>query len=457
MIWTRLAVAAPQKARRGQMSAASFFAPNNTGFMIAAPSSGAGKTTLTLAILRALARKSPVRGAKCGPDYIDPQFHSAATGRTCLNLDGWAMTDTCLMARAQSDPAPLIIEGAMGLFDGELPYAKGSAARVAKTLGLPVVLIVDAAKTAQSVAAVVRGMMFHDPDVQIAAVILNRVGSDKHRRMIESAWADLPPIIGAVPRSGQLSHPSRHLGLVQADERADLIEWLDALADTAEAHIELSALPFVRLGESPQAAAKTIWPPAQRIAIAQDEAFRFVYPHMLQEWHAAGAQITPFSPLRNDPVPEVDFVFLPGGYPELYAGRIAANSTFINSLKNTSQKTDIYGECGGYMLLGAGLIDADGTRHQMAGLLDLETSFKHRKLHLGYRSLTPLAPQTTGLFANNNATAVPAHEFHYASTLRANGTPLFAAKDSEGASLSHMGLIEGRVRGSFAHIIEFNS
>ena len=439
------------------MSAASSFAPNSTGFMIAAPSSGAGKTTLTLAILRGLARKGPVRGAKCGPDYIDPQFHSAATGRACLNLDGWAMANTCLMARAQSDPAPLIVEGAMGLFDGELPHAKGSAARVAKTLELPVVLIVDAAKTAQSVAAVVRGMMLHDPDVQIAAVILNRAGSDKHRRMIESAWADLPPIIGAVPRSGQLSHPSRHLGLVQADERADLIDWLDALADTAEAHIDLSALPFAPLGKAPHAAAKSIRPPAQHIAIAQDAAFRFSYPHMLQEWRAAGAQITPFSPLQNDVVPKANFVFLPGGYPELYAGKLAANSAFINSLTNASQTTDIYGECGGYMLLGTGLIDADGTRHKMAGLLDLETSFQHRKLHLGYRSLTPLAPQTTSLFAGHTTAPLPAHEFHYATTLHANGAPLFAAKDSEGTSLNHMGLIEGRVCGSFAHIIEFNT
>jgi cobyrinic acid a,c-diamide synthase len=300
-------------------------------------------------------------------------------------------------------------------------------------------------------------MMLHDPDVQIAAVILNRAGSDKHRRMIESAWADLPPIIGAVPRSGQLSHPSRHLGLVQADERADLIDWLDALADTAEAHIDLSALPFAPLGKAPHATSKTIRPPAQRIAIAQDEAFRFAYPHMLQEWRAAGAQITPFSPLRDDVVPQADFVFLPGGYPELYAGKLAANSAFIGSLKNAAQMPHIYGECGGYMLLGAGLIDADGTRHQMAGLLDLETSFQHRKLHLGYRSLTPLAPKTTSLFAGRSTASLPAHEFHYATTLRAHGTPLFGAKDSEGTSLSHMGLIEGRVCGSFAHIIEFNT
>ena len=439
------------------MSAASPFAPNNTGFMIAAPGSGAGKTTLTLAILRALARKGPVRGAKCGPDYIDPQFHSAATGRPCLNLDGWAMADTCLMARAQGDPAPLIVEGAMGLFDGELPCAKGSAARVAKTLALPVVLIVDAAKTAQTVAAVVRGMMLHDPNVQIAAVILNHVGSDKHQRMIESVWADLPPIIGAVPRNEQLSHPSRHLGLVQADERENLTEWLDALADTAEAHITLSALPFMPLGQSPHAAAKKVQPPAQRIAIAQDAAFSFAYPHMLQEWHAAGAQITPFSPLRNDSVPEADFIFFPGGYPELYAGKITANKIFLESLRNAPQTTDIYGECGGYMLLGTGLIDADGTRHQMAGLLDLETTFQHRKLHLGYRSLTPLTAQNTGLFAGRGNATIPAHEFHYASTSRANGAPLFAATDSEGKSLSHMGLIEGRVYGSFAHIIELYS
>ncbi|MEP5153271.1 MAG: cobyrinic acid a,c-diamide synthase, partial [Planktotalea sp.] len=187
-------------------------------------------------------------------------------------------------------------------------------------------------------------------------------------------------------------------------------------------------------------------PPAQRIAIASDRAFAFAYPHILQDWRAQGAEILPFSPLADEHVPESDFVFLPGGYPELYAGQLAAANTFLNSLREHGSDKPIYGECGGYMTLGDGLIDASGTRHKMAGLLALETSFETRKLHLGYRSLTA----AQGLFKGNWT----AHEFHYASTIRAKGTPLFQAKDATGTELNDMGLQAGHISGSFAHIID---
>jgi cobyrinic acid a,c-diamide synthase len=182
------------------------------------------------------------------------------------------------------------------------------------------------------------------------------------------------------------------------------------------------------------------------IAVAQDRAFGFAYPHMLADWRAAGAELRMFSPLADEPVPEAGFVFLPGGYPELHAGRLSGARTFMQSLRHAAQSSEIYGECGGYMTLGDGLIDADGTRHAMAGLLPLETSFATRKLHLGYRRLT--APD--GPFRG----AWTGHEFHYASTLRVDGPPLFAARDAEGTALPDMGLRMGRVSGSFAHLIE---
>jgi cobyrinic acid a,c-diamide synthase len=187
-------------------------------------------------------------------------------------------------------------------------------------------------------------------------------------------------------------------------------------------------------------------PPAQVIALAQDEAFAFAYPHLLQDWREAGAELSLFSPLADDAVPKADLVILPGGYPELHAGRIAGALSFMKSLKKAAQDTNIYGECGGYMVLGDALTDADGNTHNMAGLLSLETSFADRKLHLGYRDLTP----NGGVFHG----PLKAHEFHYATTLRAEGQPLFTAHDAEGTLLPPMGLIRDRVSGSFAHVID---
>jgi len=193
------------------------------GIILAAPSSGAGKTTVTLGILRALSRSGhAIRSAKSGPDYIDPQFHAAATGRPCVNLDAWAMTSERLKALAAGD-GDLIVEGAMGLFDGAPPHGKGSTADLARTLDLPVVLIVDAKAMSQSVAALVRGFMAHDKRVKIVGVILNHVGSERHSDMLKTALTPLNiPVLGAIPRAPALSRPSRHLGLIQAGEMPDL-------------------------------------------------------------------------------------------------------------------------------------------------------------------------------------------------------------------------------------------
>lgn len=416
------------------------------GLILAAPASGAGKTTVTLGILRHLAREGlPVRSAKSGPDYIDPRFHEAATGAPCPNLDAWAMTPGRIRAIASGDGA-LIIEGAMGLFDGAPPDNRGATADLARILGLPVILIVDAARMSGSVAPLVAGFAAHDAQVSVAGVILNNVGSTRHEAMLRRALETGPPVLGALPRTPGLHHPSRHLGLVQAGERADLQAFLDIAADLVGRHVDMGALMALARPLLPGRAAARLAPPAQRIAVARDAAFSFAYPHMLDDWRAAGAEILPFSPLADDPVPEAGFVFLPGGYPELHAASLAGASRFMDSLRREAMRTPIYGECGGYMVLGSGLTDAQGSRWPMAGLLRLETSFAARKLHLGYRNLSADGGPMAGTWHG--------HEFHYATTLKAEGVPLFAARDAEGRNLAPMGLREDGVCGSFAHLID---
>lgn len=419
-----------------------------SGLILAAPASGSGKTTITLGLLRALhLRGDRVRAAKSGPDYIDPRFHEAACGQPCLNLDAWAMTPARIKALACGD-GTLIIEGAMGLFDGAPPDGKGAVADLARILGLPVVLVVDAARMAQSVAPIVAGFAAHDRRVQVAGVILNKVGSPRHEAMLRRALDPLGiPVLGAVPRAPQIAQPSRHLGLVQAQERRDLDRFIGHAADLMRTHLDLDALTQLSAPLPPaRDFSRKIAPPAQHIAMAQDAAFAFAYPHLQADWRSAGAQITPFSPLADDPVPEADLVLLPGGYPELYASQLSAAQTFLTTLRAHSETKPIYGECGGYMVLGDGLIDADGTRHAMAGLLRLETSFAQRKLHLGYRDLRARHGPFKGAWKG--------HEFHYASTLTAIGDPLFDASDADGAALPAMGLRAGLVCGSFAHLID---
>ena len=416
------------------------------GFVIAAPSSGSGKTTLTLAILRALKNRNlTVRSAKSGPDYIDPKFHAAATGQPCVNLDAWAMSPAQLRSRLPVADC-VVVEGAMGLFDGAPPDNRGSAADLAAALGLPVVLVVDAGKMAGSIAPLVSGFVGYSNDITIAGVILNNVGSPRHDRMLRRALDPLNiPVFGTVFRNPHLALPSRHLGLVQAQEHGDLDQFLELAAKTAEDSIDLNAILALSAPPATTPSHPAITPPAQRIAIAQDVAFAFSYPHLLSDWRDGGAEIISFSPLANDPVPDADFIYLPGGYPELFAGQIAQNATFLNSLRKAAQDTVIYGECGGYMTLGDTLTDADGVTHKMAGLLALETSFAKRKLHLGYRTVTAASGPFAGTWS--------AHEFHYATTLSAKGDTLFTATDAEGTALPDMGLRNGSVSGSFAHLI----
>jgi len=428
------------------------------GFIIAAPQSGSGKTTITLGLLRALTRSGqPVRSAKAGPDFIDPAFHAAATGADCVNLDPWAMRSDLIEALATTADCPLVIEAMMGLFDGGAD-GKGSAADLAVLLRLPVVLVVDAAKQSHSIAALVAGFRDYRRDITVAGVILNRVGSARHALMLREALDSIDmPVLGCVARNDDLRLPSRHLGLVQAREHDGLEDFLNAAADLMGDQIDIDALmqlssvgPACVEGRN---ASSPIAPPGQRIALASDDSFAFIYPHLLQGWRRQGAEIVAFSPLADEaPDPAADAVYLPGGYPELFAGRLAGNQVFKKGMHRAAASGSfIYGECGGYMVLGEGLVDADGTHHAMLGLLPLVTSFEKRRLNLGYRLATPKG----SLPFVADGLVLTAHEFHYSTIVKQEGEDaLFSVQDARGESLGDCGLRQGNVAGSYLHLID---
>jgi cobyrinic acid a,c-diamide synthase len=430
------------------------------GLIVAAPRSGAGKTTVTLALLAALRRRGiAVQAAKAGPDYIDPAFHAAATGRPSVNLDSWAMAPGLLdglMGEAASCAEMLVVEGVMGLFDGiEAPRGRsGATADIAARYGLPVLLVIDVAGQSQSAAALVRGFAMHDPEVQIGGVVLNRVGSERHKRLVSDPISAIGiPILGAITRDATLSFPERHLGLVQANEHGDLDARLARLADLAERHLDLDAT--LSLASTPRVTppckAVALPPPGRRIALAQDDAFTFIYPHVVAGWRQAGAEIIFFSPLTDEPPPEdCDSCWLPGGYPELHAGRLAAAHGFREGLERFAATRKVHGECGGYMVLGESLEDAAGVSHAMTGLLGHATSFAQKKLHLGYREARLLADSPLG----PEGSLVRGHEFHYASlTATGNDAPLAELADGQGQKLGMTGGRRGNVSGTFFHAI----
>ncbi len=443
------------------------------GLMIAATRSGSGKTILTLGLMRALGRRGlRVAGRKNGPDYIDPAFHAAVTGRPSYNLDSWSMPEALLRSLAKADGADLVVcEGSMGLFDG-VPARDGqggSSADVAALTGWPVVMVHDCSGQSQSAAAILAGCAAYDPRIRVAGVILNRIASERHRRLVSDAMAQVGmPVLGAVPRTDRLMLPERHLGLVQAGETGDLETRVEAAADVVTEHVDLDALLRVvrillPMGEKDAALAYAplrgrgaihsapLRPPGQRIAIARDAAFSFLYPHVVEGWRAAGAELHFFSPLSDEPPPpDCDACWLPGGYPELHAGPIAAATCFRDGLRTFARNRPVHGECGGYMVLGQGLVDAEGTRHAMAGLLGVETSYAKRRLHLGYRDAVTLRDGALG----PAGTRLRGHEFHYASVLDLGGDEAFAeATDAYGVAPAPTGSRRGCVTGTFFHAI----
>jgi cobyrinic acid a,c-diamide synthase len=435
-----------------------------TGAIIAAPASGSGKTMLTLALLRAFRRQGLAVGSfKIGPDYLDPMFHTGATGRPCFNLDSWAMRVETLagLGDAVARAADLVLgEGVMGLFDGAAD-SHGSTADLASLFDLPVILVVDARGMGASAAALVEGFTRHRDDVEVAGVIFNHVASERHATVLRRACDDrfAQPVLGCLPSDPRLQVPGRHLGLVQAGELPGLERFLDGAALLIANEVDLDRLkrltrPFGLGLYGPPA--RPLRPIGQRIAIAADHAFAFAYPAILEGWRHAGAELVPFSPLANQaPDAAADAVYLPGGYPELHGGTLAAQRDFVDGLQAIAQRgAFVYGECGGFMVLGETLVDRAGEAHRMAGLLPVTTSFAAPRRHLGYRRLKLIEASPLG----QAGTTFRGHEFHYASIVPAEGAPepapLFEATDARHQPLGLLGARQGAIAGSFMHLID---
>jgi cobyrinic acid a,c-diamide synthase len=432
------------------------------GLIIAAPASGTGKTTVMLGLLAALtARGLVVQPFKNGPDYIDPAFHRAASGRASFNLDSWAMPGAMLDGLlGAADTADLVLaEGSMGLFDGVA--AKGAAgngatADLAVRMGWPVVVVIDASGQAQTAAAVALGLARFRPGVRVAGVILNRIASPRHEALVRKGMAEAGlTVLGSLPKRAAIAMPERHLGLVQAEEQPALQALIAEAAALMRDGVDLDALIAAATSTAATARPLKITPPGQRIALAKDAAFSFVYPHLLQGWQAAGAEVLPFSPLADQsPDPSADVCWLPGGYPELHGPALAGADRFRAGLRAFAETQPVHGECGGYMAMGQAIIGKDGTRYPMAGLLGLVTSYEQRKMHLGYRSAT-LAKAIPG---HSPGSSLRGHEFHYSAILDQPDAPLAEVTDATGARVPETGSTRlqpggGLSTGTFFHLI----
>jgi len=380
---------------------------NQSALLIAAPSSSSGKTTVTLGLMQALVNRGlMVQPFKCGPDYIDPLYHSAIAGRPSYNLDTWMASKMHVMELFQTQASKSeisVIEGVMGLFDGAVK-SQGSAADIAKLLNIPIILVMDAKAMAYSAAPLLFGFKHFDEDLNIAGVIFNRVSGDSHYHYLRDAAIDAGvETLGYLPKDEQLIMPSRHLGLTLPGENPTH-QLAQKAAELLEKHVEID-----KLLELSQYQANTITnkPHSKRklkIAIARDEAFCFMYQANIDALMMLG-EVTFFSPLHDQQLPSADVVWLPGGYPELHAKALSNNTMILNAIDQHSREGKLLiAECGGFMLTGKQL-HQNGESYPMAGIFDYETSLDNMKLTLGYRQL------------NINGSTFRGHEFHYSQLI----------------------------------------
>ncbi|WP_437689860.1 cobyrinate a,c-diamide synthase [Sorangium sp. So ce176] len=420
--------------------------------VVAGTASGVGKTTTTVAIARALrARGLRVALFKCGPDYLDPTYHARAVARTSHNLDGWMMGRDAVLSTFAAEAAGAdvaLIEGVMGLFDGASPTGEeGSTAEIAKWLEAPVALVVDASGMARSVAALVQGFAGFDPGVRVAAVVCNQVGSRGHLDILRQAQAQAnrsTPVIGGLPRDEAQSFPERHLGLRTADEAALPEERFDHWGAQAEAWIGLDALlEIARSAPALPQAAEATAPAAEaapvaaaagagtaasggaqqrrvRLGVAFDEAFHFYYADNLRRLEAAGAELVRFSPLRDARLPEVDALYLGGGYPEAHAERLAENAGLRAEIRAFAGRGGpIYAECGGLMYLTEAIRTLDGRAHPMVGLVPAEAVMCEKLQALGYVEVETQARTILG----GAGLRFRGHQFRYSELRPAQPAP----------------------------------
>jgi cobyrinic acid a,c-diamide synthase len=430
--------------------------------IFAGTASGVGKTTVTMATVAALAARGlAIAPFKVGPDYIDPSYHSLASGRPCRNLDGWIVPHANLLAlfeRACSGLDLAVVEGVMGLFDGRNDAGEsGSTAELAKILRAPVVLVLDVAKQARSAAATARGFQSYDPSVPLAGFVLNRVGSSHHadmvRREVEAATG--LPVLGILPRNSAVELPERHLGLVQINELERAREILARLTSMAAEYLDLHALLAVARTAPPLSTqASAIFPNGPSaieslgLAVAQDEAFSFYYADNLDLLTGFGARLLPFSPLRDSALPPGSRgIYLGGGFPELFAEQLAANRPLLAELRRAAgQGLPIYAECGGLMYLSEALTDFEGHRHKLAGLIPCQVEMAERRSALGYVRLRTL--QDTLLCPADSE--LRGHEFHWSRL--ASGTEHANAYDLLEPARGAEGFALGKLLASYVHL-----
>jgi cobyrinic acid a,c-diamide synthase len=401
------------------------------GFLIAAPQSGSGKTTVSLAIMAALTRRGlAVASFKCGPDFIDPGYHRLVTGRPSINLDGWMcpadfVRESCF--RHAIDANVAVIEGVMGLFDGiGSSSIEGSSAQIAALTGAPVVLVVNTRGMAASAAALVKGFADFDPRVRLAGVIFNNVGSESHCELLQQSMDTALPglaVFGCIPRDESLAISSRHLGLVTAEDNPLSNEFVDRLAEMAERCLDLEglaglsfdfaqSLERLRLVNAdrlvdPKSGPESGEEPLVRIAVARDAAFCFCYPDNLRLLREAGAETVFFSPLDDSELPpDISGIYLPGGYPELHAERLSANAGMKNAIMSAIRNDmPVYAECGGLIYLSEGLEGAG----DFIGVFPARAKMLSRRKALGYRQVETCADSIIG----PAGTVARGHEFHY--------------------------------------------
>lgn len=394
--------------------------------LIAGTGSGVGKTSITLGLIAALKQRGlVVQSFKVGPDFLDPTWHSLASGRPCYNLDGWMCGEQYvrnLFAEKTADADIAIVEGVMGLFDGADPASSvGSSAEIARWLRLPVLLVVNSHGVARTLAATVKGFCSFEEGVRISGVIANQAGSARHVDWLTESLqsAALPPLVGALPRNGLPTLPSRHLGLVTAGSATVTPELLQELADRVEQQVQLDTiLELATTAPQPEPAPinrPVSAGPAVRIGIAWDDAFHFYYPDNLEALAAQGAELVRFSPLQDRCLPHtLDGIYLGGGYPEEQAARLAANNGMLTEMRAfIASGRPIYAECGGLMYLSRGIELLDGSRHRMVGALPLYTRMLPKRKALGYVEV--LLQQDTLL--GTTGTTLRGHEFHYSEII----------------------------------------
>lgn len=417
--------------------------------VIAGTHSGVGKTSVTLGLIGALtARGLIVQPFKVGPDFIDPLHHTHASGRISRNLDGWMLgpeTNLERFAAATADADIAVVEGVMGLFDGsEGSTERGSTAEMAKLLGLPVILVIDAGAMARSAAALIHGFTSFDPELRIAGVILNNLGGEAHAEMIREAVAGSTPILGAVPLVPDLVVPERHLGLHLPHEARQ--GYVQTLASLVDAHVDVDGL--LQAGCIPRPAAPpagNMAPPRVRVGVARDEAFCFYYPENLELLRQAGAELVEFSPIR-DPLPDsLDGLYIGGGYPELHAAELAANTAATNAIRDFCDRGGpVYAECGGLMYLGQTL-QLDGSTHELCGGLALSTRMP-AGLSIGYVEVST----TGGPFGDGQAAR--GHLFHHSQIVGEPGIDRCYTVRSARGGTSQEGYSAGNVLASYIHL-----